>query len=348
MKHTHVQGLENLLLPSYTSGPMTAVLDYARRFARSPDPILILGERGTGKTSLAHQIHTWSGRSGVFVAYALSATNDELFLDDLFGHVSGAFTGATHARGGLLEEANEGTLFLDEFATASRRIQRSLLGILEGRGYRAAGESRLRRVTTRFILATNADVERSQDLEDFRRDLLDRIGFLKLVVPPLRQRRREILPLFDFFVAEICASLGCAEPAVTPAAISLLLGADWPGNVRELRAAARYAVVNVDEGEPIDARHLPDSVLDPTGEGDSARSLLTAHALKAALLHTGGNVSEAARRLNVDRRTIQRHLKVYGGWTVLKVRNTGDAAAAGSDMSQASGPDQNGEVIEVE
>lgn len=345
MRHSSAQMMGKLLLPSYSSGAMSIALEYARRFAPSPDPILVLGERGTGKTSIAHQIHLWSGRRGGFVSYALSATNDELFLDDFFGHVTGAFTGANHSRIGLLEEASEGTLFLDEFGTASRKIQRSLLGILEGRGYRSAGESRLRRSSTRFILATNADIEGSREFDNFRSDLLDRVGYLRLVIPPLRQRRQEILPLFGFFVAQ---ALGLPEhsiPAISAEAVAVLAGADWPGNIRELRAVARYAVLAADEHEVIDVRHFPPKFIGVSGN-ESPRGVITEAVLRGTLLLTEGNVSEAARKLNVDRRTIQRHLKVYGGWASLRVRSGADVSGGARDMSQQTGAGEEREVLD--
>ena len=182
-----------------------ALLDEARRLARVPDPLLILGEAGTGKTALARYVHELSGRTGPFVSESVAGIPRYLETATLRGHAKGAFTGALTDRIGLLEGANGGTLFLDEIADASRPLQHLLLRTVESATTRRVGEPRERPLDVRIIAATNADLARLAARGRFRRDLLQRFGYFVLRVPKLSERREDILPLAERFISDYAA-----------------------------------------------------------------------------------------------------------------------------------------------
>ncbi len=276
---------------------MREALGLARRFAVGRDPILILGERGTGKTTLARYIHQLSNR-GTLVSYQLSATNDDLHLNELFGHTKDAYTGAHSDRPGLVEQAAGGTLFLDEFGLASPTVQRSLLALFDPGGIRRVGADRPRPVTARIIGATNVDLAGLADEGGFRRDLLDRLGYFEIELPPLRHRREDIPALLDSALGPV---------TLTSELRRLLIEAPWPGNVRELESVVRYLLAVVEPGEPATMVDLPPRFVRSIGAEDAA-GLKGPDRFRTALHQARGNRTEAARLLGVNRRTLQRHL----------------------------------------
>ncbi len=219
------------------SSPATAQLrDHVRRFASLDAPVLITGETGTGKDLVARALHEESPRaSEPFVAVNCAAISDSLLESELFGHEKGAFTGASQVHAGLFEQAGEGTLFLDEIGDVSPRLQAALLRVLETGEYRRVGGDRGRRSRCRILAATNADLPALAAAERFREDLIFRLRRLELQIPPLRERRDDIVPLALHFLAE--GRTDGQEPRLRPELERDLVKRNWPGNVRELRHA---------------------------------------------------------------------------------------------------------------
>ena len=215
------------------------LLQRIRQMAPTDLPILIEGESGTGKELLARAAHLWSRRHGQpSVALNCGAMPPQLQESELFGHARGAYTGATMEKPGLFEAAHQGTLFLDEVGEMDTRAQVKLLRVLENGELRRLGEVQSRQVDVRIVSATNADLATAVDEGRFRKDLLYRLGAVRLRVPPLRKRRGDILPLAEYFLHR---ALPLAPP-LTPAARQALVRHSWPGNVRELRFAMLRAV----------------------------------------------------------------------------------------------------------
>ncbi len=229
------------------SPALRRVLAKAARYARSRLPILIRGESGCGKELLAEAVHTLSGRRGRFVAIDLSAKNANLVESELFGHVPGAFTGARTARKGALIEADGGTIFLDELGNLSFATQAKLLRFLESRKIQPVGSDKSQAVDVRVIAATNADLEDMVCDGSFRRDLLYRFNpNAALVLPPLRERVEDVVPLARTFVAR---AVDGTPPRIDPEAAAILEGWSWPGNIRELRHVVESAVVEAGGGD---------------------------------------------------------------------------------------------------
>lgn len=238
-----------------------AVLEQVSRAARLAKPVLVVGERGSGKELIAARLHYLGDRWGKrFVKFNCAAVNDELLESELFGHVAGAYTGAVKARVGRFELAHRGTLFLDELASMSLRLQEKLLRVLEYGEFERMGSSEMQKVDVRVIAAANADLPRLAASGRFREDLLDRLSFEVITVPPLRERREDILLLAQRFGERMAQELGREYFAgFSPAAEQRLLSHGWPGNVRELRNVVERAVYRLDN-----ARRVVETVtLDP-------------------------------------------------------------------------------------
>jgi DNA-binding NtrC family response regulator len=316
-----------------------AVIARLSVIARADATVLLAGETGTGKELVARAIHYLSERSrGSFTAVNCGALPDSLLEDDLFGHERGAFTDAKAARGGLLHQANGGTLFLDEVDSLSPRAQVSLLRVLQDRSFRALGSSEERHVDVRIIAATNVDLLQLVRERAMRSDLYYRLSVLSVSLPPLRERREDILPLTHHFLLRL------AHPDRPPLRLSAeakgaLLGHDWPGNVRELENAVLRAV-SLCEADTITAgdlglrahahpiqvvpaeivvpepRAVPaDAAIDLTRSfGDLKRETVTRFEreyLTTLLLACSGNVSQAARRARKERRDFRRLLRKH-------------------------------------
>jgi DNA-binding NtrC family response regulator len=243
--------------PVVKSPVMLELWTIVERVAPSILPVLLLGETGVGKEVVAEGVHKSSRRAAApFVALNCGALSESLLESELFGHERGAFTGATHAKPGLLETANGGTLFLDEVGELSPTLQVKLLRVLEERRVLPVGAVTARATDVRFIAATNKDLGSDVEAGRFRSDLFFRLSGLVLSIPPLRERRDEIEPLLRRFLADACRRAGISsEPTVTPEAWAWLRAHDWPGNVRELRNIVERALL-LCAGGPIGLEHL--------------------------------------------------------------------------------------------
>ncbi|HZH28780.1 MAG TPA: phage shock protein operon transcriptional activator [Azospirillaceae bacterium] len=231
------------------------MLEHVSRLAPLPRPALVVGERGTGKELVAARLHYLSPRwDGPFVKLNCAALPDTLLDAELFGHEAGAFTGAQRRHAGRFELADGGTLFLDEIATASLRVQEKILRVVEYGEFERVGGRETLRVDVRVIGATNADLPAMAAAGAFRADLLDRLAFDVVTVPPLRARPEDIPLLAQHFALAMAKELRRPFfPGFTPPALRRLAAHDWPGNVRELRNAAERAVYRMDDPEaPVD------------------------------------------------------------------------------------------------
>jgi DNA-binding NtrC family response regulator len=290
--------------------------------------VLITGESGTGKELVAQAVHALSGRpKHKFVAVHCAALSPQLLESELFGHEKGAFTGAIDRRAGRFEQANGGTIFLDEIGEIDSLTQVKLLRVLgEERAFERVGGNSPIKVDVRLVAATNRDLRRMVAEGKFREDLFFRLNVVPIHMPPLRTRREDIPLLISSFLKASAEENGKQAREFTADAIQALLQYDWPGNVRELRAAIEHGVV-LATGPKITLRDLPPEVRQGSSEGaGGSKGLPTArlplakgehfnlHATEERLIlqaleDTGGNVTQAAKKLGISRRTLHRKLK---------------------------------------
>lgn len=293
------------------SPAMQQLEEFVRQVAKGDWTVLIEGETGSGKELVARAIHEASDRSrGPFVPVNCAGLTDSLLGSQLFGHVKGAFTGATSDREGLFEAADGGTLFLDEIGDVSPGVQTSLLRALQDKAILRVGDTRTRNVDVRIIVATHRDLGKRVEEGQFREDLLYRIRVARVRVPPLRDRREDIPLLAEAFLEPMLAMPGRGGLAISPAALDALVSHDWPGNVRELKSAVEHAVIHCRTGviEPWD---LPPEVsarqASPEASKGVAAEVSTDRVIEALRL-SGGNRTRAARMLRIGRATLYRRL----------------------------------------
>lgn len=225
-----------------------ALLEQVERIARSEATALVIGETGTGKELIARHIHKRSGRSGPFVAVNCGAFSETLVDAELFGHESGAFTGATQARAGWFEAANGGTLFLDEIGDLPQPMQVKLLRVLQERQVVRLGSRRPTPIDVRLIAATNIELHQAVEAQHFRADLYYRLSVASVSLPPLRERPGDILPLARHFMHVYAGKLRVEDPRLSDDAQSALLAYVWPGNIRELENVIHYALIVCRDG----------------------------------------------------------------------------------------------------
>jgi DNA-binding NtrC family response regulator len=289
------------------------------RAARAPGTVLITGETGTGKELVARALHAASDRATrSFVALNCAALTDSLLETELFGHARGAFTGAAAARAGLIEHAQSGTLFLDEIGTMPAALQAKLLRALESGEVRRIGENEARKVDVRFIAATNADLQGAVDRGAFRADLFYRLNVHRIHLPPLRDRAGDVEVLLDHFLYRYGATREVT--AYSPAARSALLSYDYPGNVRQLEHIVQRAVA-IAQGTHIEQDDLPDELFAARtvdaatqavdGSVAAARERAERDMIIATLTRNRGEISAAARELQVSRTTLWRMMKKH-------------------------------------
>ncbi|HBW39883.1 MAG TPA: phage shock protein operon transcriptional activator [Leclercia adecarboxylata] len=237
------------------------VLEQVSRLAPLNKPVLIIGERGTGKELIANRLHYLSGRwDGPFISLNCAALNENLLETELFGHEAGAFTGAQRRHPGRFERADGGTLFLDELATAPMLVQEKLLRVIEYGELERVGGSQPLQVNVRLVCATNANLPEMVEQERFRADLLDRLAFDVVNLPPLRERRSDIMLLAGQFAIQMCRELGLPLfPGFSQRARDTLLDYRWPGNIRELKNVVERSVYRHGSSET----ELDEIVIDP-------------------------------------------------------------------------------------
>ena len=293
----------------------------ADRVAPSRAPLFIQGESGTGKEVMAQYVHARSGRDGPFVAINCANLPRELVESALFGHRKGAFTGATADHRGVFEEADGGTLLLDEVTEVDPAVQAKLLRVLQEGEVQPVGANRPRAVDVRVVATTNRDVGRAIADGDFREDLYHRLSVFPLSLPPLRARGRDVALLAERFVEKYRALYGYGPKTLAPALVEEFVAADWPGNVRQLENMVHRGVVLSAERpviEPGDVSHAFLSDAAPMGGGLAPRSLAvtTLDEMERAMIlqaldETAGNQQQAADRLGISDRTIRNKLKKY-------------------------------------
>ncbi len=237
-----------------------AALEQVSKAAPLDKPVLVVGERGTGKELIASRLHYLSERwEGEFLKLNCAAISDSLIESELFGHEAGSFTGASRTHQGRFERADGGTLFLDELATTSALVQEKLLRVIEYGEFERVGGKKTLRANVRVVAATNEDLPRLAALGKFRLDLLDRLAFDVITLPPLRERPDDILLLAEHFAVNMAKELGRRYfPGFAERARQTLLAYPWPGNLRELKNVAERAVYRAEPERPVE-----DVVLDP-------------------------------------------------------------------------------------
>jgi len=275
---------------------------------------LITGETGTGKELVARAVHRRSAQEAMpFIKVNCAAIPETLLESELFGHTRGAFTGASQDRAGLFEAANGGTLLLDEIGDVPPAMQVKLLRVLQEREVRRVGENRARAINVRVLAATNRDLLADVHSARFRQDLYYRLRVVEIVVPPLRDRREDILPLARQLLASSARRFGRKTPGLMPEAANLLLRYAWPGNVRELENALERAVA-LAQSDRIGVDDLPPeiSAIPPLAAiAGEVRTLADVERdyIAAALRASGGNRAKAAEQLGIGVATLYRKLK---------------------------------------
>ena len=304
------------------SKPMQAVFDLIKRVADSPTNILITGESGTGKELVAKAIHYNSDRKEApFVPVNCAAIPEQLLESELFGHMRGSFTDARMDKRGLFEEAQKGTLFLDEISELPIMLQAKLLRAIQEKEIRRVGATKPISVDVRIIAATNLNLAEEAKAKRFRDDLYYRLNVIELKLPPLRDRREDIVLLVEGFLKRCGEVRGKEVKGVSEASLAMLMDYTWPGNVRELENVIERAVT-LSRGEKVTPDDLPPAVQGARGDrrvlDEAVEKTLPLHEIekeyiKKILDKTGGNKYQAAQALGIDRKTLYRKLAEIEG-----------------------------------
>jgi transcriptional regulator with PAS, ATPase and Fis domain len=295
----------------FASERIRGLLKQAEQVAATNATVLINGESGTGKEVIARAIHHHSARRAKsWVDINCTALPENLVESELFGYERGAFSGADSAKPGLFELANDGTLFLDEIGDLDLRMQVKLLRILDGAPYYRLGGVKKVQVNVRLVTATNQDLKSKSEQGHFRVDLYHRLAQVRLSVPPLRERREDVIPLALHFIETQRPGLRISREVV-----ATLEAYSWPGNVRELRNVMIRAAVFA-QGVEITVADLPEEFQEDTYSSSLANLSVLGEAERDAIAQvleqTGGHQQRAAQTLGISRRTLQRRIKSYG------------------------------------
>ncbi len=313
------------------SPALAEVFDTIRKVAASPSTILVTGESGTGKELIARALHEESARHArAFIKINCAAIPRDLIESELFGYEKGAFTGAVTSKPGRFELAHEGTLFLDEIGLIPPEMQAKLLRALQESEFERVGGIDSIRVDVRLVAATNADMEAEVAAGRFREDLFYRLNVVPLRLPPLRERREDIPLLVDHFLGKYRERLGKDVQRLSREALQILVDHDWPGNIRELENVLERAVL-FSESDTLETEQLPPKLRTPgpsSSQKEDKQSRPAVGPLKAivkrhteslerdlvvrALEETGGNVTQAARRLEISRKSLQNKMRDHG------------------------------------
>jgi Nif-specific regulatory protein len=302
------------------SDAIRRVLEIISRVAARDSTVLIVGESGTGKELVAREIHNRSVcATGPFVAVNCATLSESLLESDLFGHEKGAFTGAITQKKGKFEFADGGTIFLDELGEMPPQVQAKLLRVLQEGEFERVGGIRSIRSNVRVIAATNRDLKQALKSGGFREDLYYRLNVVQLTVPPLRERRDDILLLANYFISKHSEKCKRVVTGLSDAARSCLLQYDWPGNVRELENAIEHAIV-LGSSEHVEVEDLPDQVMGTAVSLENQSSIdyqsLVQNAKRQILLNaiesTNGNYSAAARLLGIHPKNLHRLIRSAG------------------------------------
>ena len=294
------------------SEPMKKVFKLIAKAATMTANVLISGESGTGKELVARAIHYNSPRSSAaFVPVNCTAIPESLVESELFGHEKGAFTGANAARAGFFEVATGGTLFLDEIGDASQSLQAKLLRVLQNKEIIKVGSSQIIKVDARIVAATNKDLPDLIHRKLFREDLYYRIDVIDIAIPPLRERREDVPLLIRHFTAHLCEEMGRGPLSFSDRAMNAMAAYSWPGNVRELENLVQKLIVTVD-GNSVDIVDLPGTMrFSIEHQAGLNRSLAAVEHeyIQNVLASVGGNKTQAAKILKIDRKTLREKLK---------------------------------------
>jgi DNA-binding NtrC family response regulator len=300
------------------SAGLREVLSVVARAAPTDANVLILGENGTGKELIARELHRLSRRAdSVFLSVDTGSISESLFEAELFGHLKGAFTGASGDRPGRFQAANGGTIFLDEVGNLPPHLQAKLLRVLEERTVTPVGADRPQAVDVRVIAATNVPMHVLHDRDHFRPDLLFRLNTVEIVVPPLRERRDDILPIARHYLERYARRYKKDDVAFSAAAEAALVAYDWPGNVRALRHAVERAVIlaggSVIEPGDLQLESVAEGAAASRPESDSLNlDAVEKETIAAALRKHGFNISHAAKELGLTRASLYRRMEKHG------------------------------------
>ncbi len=299
-----------------TSALIKEAMELAKKVAPTNANVLLLGETGTGKEVFAQAIHYDSSRAGkAFMALNCSSFSKELLESEIFGHKAGAFTGALKDKKGLIEEANSGTLFLDEIGEMPFELQSKLLRVLETKEFIKVGDTATTKVDVRFIAATNRDLQLDVKENKFREDLFYRLNVFTISLPPLRERKKDISGLAEYFLKIFAAKTNPKVESMSKDFFEHLQQHDWKGNIRELKNVIERAVI-LSEGVQLTLENLP---LDLQATNFNSHKTLSAFDLASVeklhiqrvLIHTKGNKTETAKLLNIGLTTLYRKIEEY-------------------------------------
>lgn len=295
-----------------TSPAIMQVYNLVSKVAKTDANILLTGENGTGKEMIAREIHRLSNRSSeVMISVDMGAVTETLFESELFGHMKGSFTDAKENRAGKFEAANKGTLFLDEIGNLTYSLQAKLLTVIQNRKVTRIGSNQPIDVDIRLVCATNRNLQEMVGKESFREDLLYRINTIHIEIPPLRERREDILPLAEYFMKKYTFKYGKELIKLQTATREKLLDYKWPGNIRELQHAVEKAVIMCDGNTVKPSDFFFKTITTPFIDKNETLEDMEKQMIQRALDRTNGNLSNVASQLGITRQTLYNKMKKY-------------------------------------